>query len=256
MEAVPAKVICMKLDVQDLGLIEYETAWKLQGVYAREIAEGNRVPTLLLLEHPHVYTFGRSGHPENLLWGEEQLKEKGIAIHWVDRGGDVTYHGPGQLVGYPLLPLAPVSWEKGGEAKEEERTPQADYVGYVRKLEQTLIVALARLGLAAGQRSGLTGIWIQADVHSRCPRCKPEDRRKPAKVAAIGVKVDARGVSRHGFALNVDPDMEYWDGIIGCGLPDEPIVSLADLFAEPPSMERVKQEVVAAFVEVFGFEVI
>jgi lipoate-protein ligase B len=128
-------------------------------------------------------------------------------------------------------------------------------LGYVRKLEETLIVALARLGIVAGQRSGLTGVWIQADVHSRCPRCKPEDRRKPAKIAAIGVKVDVRGVSRHGFALNVNPDMEYWDGIIGCGLQDEPIVSLADLFPEPPPMELVKQEVIAAFTDVFGFRV-
>src|SRR5512139_3291578 len=241
----------MNLDVHDLGLFEYEAAWKLQDEYAREVAEGRRSPTLLLMEHPHVYTFGRRGHQENLLWGEAQLKEKGIAIHWVDRGGDVTYHGPGQLVGYPLLPLSPVSLSPGTEG----RIPQADYVGYVRRLEETLIVALARLGIAAGQRSGLTGVWIQADVHSRCPRCKPEDRRKPAKIAAIGVKVDARGISRHGFALNVDPDMEYWDGIIGCGLQDEPIVSLADLFPQPPAMERVKQEVIAAFVEVFGFEI-
>ena len=241
----------MNLEVLDLGLIEYETAWKLQEQYAREIAEGKRSPTLLLLEHPHVYTFGRRGHQENLLWAEEQLKEKGIAIHWVDRGGDVTYHGPGQLVGYPLIPLTPVPLSP----ENDGRIPQADYVGYVRKLEQTLIVALARLGLAAGQRPGLTGVWIQADVHSRCPRCKPEDRRKPAKIAAIGVKVDARGVSRHGFALNVDPDMEYWDGIIGCGLQDESIVSLADLFSEPPSMQRVKQEVIAAFREVFEYEI-
>ena len=97
----------MNLNVIDLGLIEYETAWKLQDEYAAEIAEGKRPPTLLLLEHPHVYTFGRKGHAENLLWSEEQLKQKGISIHWVDRGGDVTYHGPGQLVGYPLLPLMP-----------------------------------------------------------------------------------------------------------------------------------------------------
>jgi lipoate-protein ligase B len=137
---------------------------------------------------------------------------------------------------------------------QSARIPDADYVGYVRKLEKILIVALARLGLAAGQRPGLTGVWIQADVHSRCPRCKPEDRRKPAKIAAIGVKVDARGVSRHGFALNVNPNMEYWDGIVACGLENEPIVSLADLFLEPPSMERVKQEVINAFSEVFGIE--
>jgi lipoyl(octanoyl) transferase len=240
----------MKLEIQDLGLIDYESAWKLQEEYAREIAEGRRPPTLLLLEHPHVYTFGRRGRQENLLWDESELREKGIAVHWVDRGGDVTYHGPGQLVGYPLIPLAPVS----RPSENEERIPQADYVGYVRKLEETLIIALARFGLAAGQRPGLTGVWIQADVHSRCPRCKPEDRRKPAKIAAIGVKVDARGISRHGFALNVDPDMEYWDGIVGCGLQDEPIVSLADLFPEPPPMDRVKKEVVQAFCEVFGYD--
>ena len=244
------------VDILDLGLIEYEAAWKLQDQYAVEIAEGKRPPTLLLLEHPHVYTFGRRGKQENLLWGEAQLKEKGIAIHWVDRGGDATYHGPGQLVGYPLIPLKPPS-PSGRRAGDEgdSHIPQADYVGYVRNLEKVIITALAQLGLAAGQRQGLTGVWIQADVHSRCPRCKPEDRKKPAKIAAIGVKVDARGVSRHGFALNVNPDMEYWDGIIACGLQDEPIVSLADLFESPPSMERVKQEVVKAFGEVFEYGV-
>lgn len=241
----------MNLIVEELGLIEYEAAWKLQDQYAAEIAEGNRPATLLLLEHPHVYTFGRRGKQENLLWGGAKLREKGIAIHWVDRGGDVTYHGPGQLVGYPLIPLIPLSrWERG-RGEGETRIPDADYVGYVRKLEKTLITALANLGLAAGQRPGLTGVWVQADVHSRCPRCLPEDRKKPAKIAAIGVKVDARGVSRHGFALNVDPDMDYWDGIIACGLQDEPVVSLADLFPEPPPMERVKAEVVKAFREVF-----
>ncbi|MBE7534320.1 MAG: lipoyl(octanoyl) transferase LipB [Anaerolineales bacterium] len=237
----------MNIVVEDLGLIEYESAWKLQNQYAAEIAAGKRPPTLLLLEHPHVYTFGRRGKQENLLWGEAQLKEKEIAIHWVDRGGDVTYHGPGQLVGYPLLPLAPALLPTS-----EGRIPQADYVGYIRKVEQTLINALASLGLAAGQRPGLTGVWVQADVHSRCPRCAPEDRRKPAKIAAIGVKVDARGVSRHGFALNVNPDMEYWEGIIACGLQNEPIASLADLFTEPPSMARVKEEVTQAFLNVFG----
>jgi lipoyl(octanoyl) transferase len=265
----------MNLDVLDLGLVEYERAWKLQDEYAREIAEGKRSPTLLLLEHPHVYTFGRRGRQENLLWGESQLKEKGIAIHWVDRGGDVTYHGPGQLVGYPLIPLTSLSPDSSLPAQQQSsplstqdsttridttrsarsgeslHIPQADYIGYVRKLEKTLVAALARLGLAAGQRPGLTGVWIQADVHSRCPRCKPEDRKKPAKIAAIGVKVDARGISRHGFALNVNPDMDYWEGIIACGLQDEPVVSLADLFPDPPSMERVKQEVVHAFGEVF-----
>jgi lipoyl(octanoyl) transferase len=253
----------MNLNVIDLGLIEYEQAWRLQDEYASEIAEGKRLPTLLLLEHPHVYTFGRKGHIENLLWDEEQLKQKGISIHWVDRGGDVTYHGPGQLVGYPLIPLAPLrlpqkSLNLGGEKEgsKEIRIPEADYIGYVRKLEKMLIVALARLGVVAGQRSGLTGVWVQGDVYSRCPRCRPEARNKPAKIAAIGVKVDARGVSRHGFALNVNPDMSYWNGIVACGLAEYPVVSLADLLSEPPEMSKVKNEIIFAFEEVFGFYIV
>ncbi len=240
----------MELDILDLGLMEYEAAWKLQDDYAAEIAAGKRPPTLLLVEHPHVYTFGRTGHMENLLWDRAQLETRGVSIHWVDRGGDVTYHGPGQLVGYPLLPLGvprPQSPDTG-------LIPRADYVGYIRKLEVTLIAALAKLGLVSGQRRGLTGVWIQADVYSRCPRCKPEDRHKPAKIAAIGVKVDARGISRHGFALNVNPDMSYWDGIIACGLQDEPVVSMEDLLSPAPSMQTVKDVVSAAFVKEFGFQ--
>jgi lipoyl(octanoyl) transferase len=234
------------VNVVDLGLIDYQSAREIQEAYASEIAAGARPPTLLLLEHPHVYTFGRRGQAKNLLLKEAELKEKHIAVHWVDRGGDVTYHGPGQLVGYPLMPL--------GRVDSGERIPRADYVGYVRKLEQTLILALASLGLVAGQRQGLTGVWVQADVWSRCPRCRPEDRQKPAKIAAIGVKVDARGVSRHGFALNVDPDMTYWDGIIACGLAEEPVASLADLLDPVPAMEEVKAAVVSTFGEVFGYE--
>jgi lipoate-protein ligase B len=235
----------MNFLVEDLGLIEYESAWTLQNEYALQIAEGRRAPTLLLLEHPHVYTFGRRGRAENLLWNESQLSEKNIVVHWVDRGGDVTYHGPGQLVGYPLFPLKlPSPFGRGSEG-------EGDYVGYVRKLEKTLIAALARLGLASGQRQGKTGVWIQPDVYSRCPRCKPEDKKKPAKLAAIGIKVDARGITRHGFALNVNPDMDYWNGIVACGLQDEPVVALADLLSPVPEMKRVKEEVIKAFREIF-----
>ncbi len=254
----------MHCEVCDLGLMEYERAWNMQGEFAAEIAAGKRAPTLLLLEHPHVYTFGRKGHAENLLWDDKQLKERGLSVHWVDRGGDVTYHGPGQLVGYPLIPLGiphtepsggdtPVHPNGRGENDERARIPEADYVGYVRKLEQTLVVALARIGLAAGQVPGMTGVWVHADVFSRCPRCKPEERKKPAKIAAIGVKVDVHGISRHGFALNVNPDMIYWDGIIGCGLMEYPVVSLADLLSKPPEMQKVKEEVASAFGEVFGY---
>lgn len=239
--------------VQQLGIIDYEEAWQLQGRLAGEIAAGLRPPTLLLLEHPHTYTFGRRGHIENLLWDEAELTRRGVSIHWVDRGGDVTYHGPGQLVGYPLLPLNAeglrIDPTSGGP-----RLPQADYVGYIRKLEETLILALASLGLAAGQMKGLTGVWIQPDVLSRCKNCPPDQKQPPAKIAAIGVKVDVKGVSRHGFALNVDPDMTYWKGIIGCGLTNYPVTSLAELLKPVPSMERVSQAIIQAFGEVFGYE--
>jgi lipoyl(octanoyl) transferase len=247
----------MRCEVRDLGSVEYDAAWALQDSYALEIASADRPPTLLLLEHPHVYTFGTRGRSENLIWNGQQLKDRGVAVRWVDRGGDATYHGPGQLVGYPLIPLGEISAARPSEAagsQDSLRIPRADYVGYVRKLEQTLIVALARIGVAAAQIPGLTGVWVQADVHSRCVRCRPQDRHKPAKVAAIGVKVDARGISRHGFALNVHPDMTYWDGIIACGLADFPLVGLADLMPDAPAMACVKQEVSRAFGEVLGFE--
>jgi lipoyl(octanoyl) transferase len=241
-----------------LGLVPYEQAWKLQGYLAAEIAARRHSPALLLLEHPHTYTFGRRGHPENLLWDDDELAQRGVSVLWVDRGGDVTYHGPGQLVGYPLLPLAP-----GGllattiaDGSRRPRLPQADYVGYVRKLEETLILALMHLGVASGQMEGLTGVWVQPHALSRCLSCKPELRKAPAKIAAIGVKVDVKGISRHGFALNVNPDMSYWEGIVGCGLSQYPIASLAELLAPPPSLESVAQAVVNAFGQVFEYQIV
>ena len=223
--------------IHDLGSIAYQAAWELQTRLAAEIARAERPASLLLLEHPHTFTFGRRGDASNLLWSPQELEQRGVSVHWVDRGGDVTYHGPGQLVGYPLLKL--------------EGT---DHVGYVRSLERMLITTLARLGLVSGQMSGKTGVWVQADVASRCPRCSPQDRQKPAKIAAIGVKVDAQGVTRHGFALNVDPQMEYFEGIIPCGIREYPVVSLADLLPAAPPMPDVKRAVAHAFGEAFGYE--
>ncbi len=231
--------------VYRLGLVPYQQAWQLQDELAGQIAAGTHPPALLLLEHPHVYTFGRRGQAENLVWDEAERTRRGVEVAWVDRGGDVTYHGPGQLVGYPLLPLGPIGME---------RLPQVDYVGYLRRLEETLILALLRLGLAAGQVEGLTGVWVQPDVLSRCRNCAPDLRQPPAKIAAIGVKVDARGVTRHGFALNVDPDMTYWQGIVACGLKDYPVTSLAELLNPAPDMDAVTQAVITAFGEVFGYE--
>ena len=232
-------IFIMICKAYDLGLIEYQQTWDLQNKLAGEIARGTRPDTLLLLEHPHTFTFGRRGQAENLVWDNNQLAKRGVSVHWVDRGGDVTYHGPGQLVGYPLIKL-----------------DSLDHVGYIRKLEKTLINALARLGLVSGQLRGKTGVWVQADVASRCVRCKPEDRKRPAKIAAIGVKVDANGVTRHGFALNVNPQMEYFEGIVPCGITGHAVIALADIFPAPPTMESVKHEVRRAFGETFGYEIV
>jgi lipoate-protein ligase B len=172
-----------------------------------------------------------------LLWDTAELERRGIRVVWTDRGGDVTYHGPGQLVGYPLLQLG-----RPGQSEPAGRIPQADYVGYLRRLEETLIRALAASGVPAHRRDGLTGVWARRELSEEW-----------GKVAAIGVKVDAQGVTRHGFALNVNPVMSHWEGIIACGLVDEHPASLAELLANPPSMPQVAQAVAQAFGAVFGF---
>ncbi len=240
--------------VRFLGTIDYQSAWDLQDEIAAQVASGERRPTLLLLEHPHTFTFGRRGRAENLLWDEAERARRDVQVHWVDRGGDVTYHGPGQLVGYPILPLAPGGL--GRNALGRPRLPRADYIGYVRSLEKMLIRTLAELGLPSGQIPGLTGVWVQPDVASRCRHCPPAARRAPAKIAAIGVKVDARGVSRHGFALNVKTDRDYWDGIVGCGLADHPVVNLDDVLQDPPDLNVVIEQLIPAFGSVFNFHML
>jgi lipoate-protein ligase B len=233
-------------EVHLLGTLAFREAYSLQDRMAGEIAAGVRPQSLLLLEHPHTFTFGRRAKPENLVWGRAELVSRSLEVHWTDRGGDVTYHGPGQLVGYPLLRL--------GRLDPTGRLPQADYVGYVRRLEQVLIRAVATLGLASGQRRGLTGVWVEPEVASRCPSCPPAAKRAPSKLASIGIRVDAQGISRHGFALNVAPDMSYWQGIIACDLPGASIISLAELLDPAPPMPEVTQAVVAEFGRVFGLE--
>ena len=234
-------------DVRRLGLVPYREAWELQDRLAQEIALAQRPPTLLLLEHPPTFTFGRRGRAENLLWDQAELARRGVEVHWVDRGGDVTFHGPGQLVGYPLLPLAPGGLAMNPAPDGALRLPRADYVGYVRRLEKVLILALAQFGVAGEQIEGLTGVWVQP------ARALRQGGGPPAKIASIGVKVDARGVSQHGFALNVHPDMSYWEGIIGCGLKGAPVASLADYLDPPPSLDQVMEKILQAFGKIFGY---
>jgi len=219
--------------VRCLGVVPYQQAWDLQIQLANKIAAGEIPPTLLLLEHPHTFTFGRRGQAANLLWSESELKQRAIEVYWVDRGGDVTYHGPGQLVGYPLIPLninGLVTPSQTGSSP----LPHADYIGYLRKLEQVLIHALSEFGIRGESIKNLTGVWVNG-----------------SKIAAIGVKVDSHGITRHGFAFNVAPDMAYWDGIIGCGLTGYTVTSLAVLQSNPPSMRQVIQAIMTAFEEIF-----
>jgi lipoate-protein ligase B len=216
-----------------LGMVDYDAAWQMQIKIAEEISAGHRPPTLLLLEHPPVITIGRQGIRQHIRWSAEKLQSEGVDVREVDRGGDVTFHGPGQLVGYPLIPLSKPGWTG-------ERLPQADFTGYLRQLEQALIHLLARSGIAAGQRVGLTGVWVPAETWARCLRCDPNLKLAPAKIASIGVKVDARGISRHGFALNVNPNMSYWDSIIPCGLEGVQMACIADFVTPPEMIEIVK----------------
>ncbi len=221
-----------------LGEVEYQRAWDLQNRLAEQIAFGKQPPTLLLLEHPHTYTIGRRGGREHILWPPEEIQRRGIAIFEVDRGGDITYHGPGQLVGYPLLPLASAGWQG-------ERLPQADFVGYVRKLEESLIRTLSLYGIEAFRRESLTGVWVNQGEGGF---------NFPVKIASIGVKVDARGVSRHGFALNVQPDMLYWQGIIPCGLDGVQMAAMRDWLSPCPSVKEVAEQVSRVFETVFDLK--
>lgn len=227
-----------------MGRVPYQEAWHLQQQLAESIAVGDHPPTLLLLEHPHTYTFGRRGQAENLLWSDPELESKGVEVHWVDRGGDVTYHGPGQLVGYPLLPL--------GEVDADGRLPNPDYIGYLRRLEDTLIRGLAHFGLKGHQVEGLTGVWVSPSDTQAMPY--ESEKEQLSKIAAIGVKVDAQGVSRHGFALNVNPDMSYWQGVIPCGLENKPVIRMADLLPEPPSLPEVARVLADEFSDVFSLD--
>jgi lipoate-protein ligase B len=220
------------------GRISYQEARQLQEDLANQIAVGSLPPTLLLLEHPHTYTLGRSAQQTNLLWDAETLSQRGIEVHWIDRGGDITYHGPGQLVGYPLLPLGRPATQAG-----DSRIPQADYLGYLRRLEEMLILVLSRFGLEGLRIQGKTGVWVRHE-------------NKIEKIASIGIKVDAKGISRHGFAFNIDTDMSYWQGIVACGLPDDRMTNLAQLLSHSPTIQEVCQAVIQAFGESFHYRMV
>lgn len=205
-------------ELRDLGRTGYAEAFALQRRLVEERKQGHIPDQFLIVEHPHVLTLGRNGHLENLLVSEEVLRQRGVEFQETDRGGDITYHGPGQIVGYPILDLR--EWKR-------------DVVAYVRGLEQALIEALAEFGIHGGRVPGATGVWV-------------EDR----KIAAIGVHL-SRWVTSHGFALNVDTDLSFFQLIVPCGLT-KPVTSMRQ---EGSNARR--EEVVAAVTRQFAgiFEV-
>ena len=201
-----------------LGRVSYSEALDLQRRLHAEVANGDRPDTLILLEHPHVYTLGRRGSMDDILASDDDLRRLGIEVHQTDRGGEVTYHGPGQLVGYPILNLR--RW--GGGPLE-----------YVRSLETTIIASLSEFGIRAKREGHPTGVWV-------------EDR----KIAAIGVKVGRR-VTTHGFALNVSVDLSYFDLIVPCGMPDIQVTSMSRELGRPISIDEIVPVVVEEFGEKF-----
>lgn len=202
------------------GLTPYQHAWQLQQRIAAGVREGAD-PTLILLEHPPVYTLGVRGKAENILLSQETLLSRGAEVRRTDRGGDVTFHGPGQLVGYPIIDL---------------RAYGQGPVWYVRTIEALLIEVLARFGIVGSRFPGRPGVWVAGE-----------------KIAAIGVRV-SRGVTTHGFALNVNTDLTYFQHIIPCGLADADVTSMQRLTGERFAMAEVEAEVVDAFERLFGVE--
>jgi lipoate-protein ligase B len=202
------------VDVRRLGVVPYREAWAMQQDLANDRRAGRIADTVVLLQHPHTYTIGRSGTRNHVFLTENELAARGITCLEVDRGGDVTYHGPGQLVGYPILDLGP--------------TP--DVGRYLRLLEGSLIDVLADFGMASDRLSGYTGVWIGN-----------------RKIAAIGVKV-VQGVTTHGFALNVTTDLSYFSHILPCGIPDKGITSMAvELGDGVPAMVDVEDAFLTEF---------
>ncbi|GIV06755.1 MAG: octanoyltransferase [Fimbriimonadales bacterium] len=203
----------------DLGVIRYEPALQIQRKLHAQRVAGEIPDTLLLLEHPPVITLGKAFHPEHLRYAQEFYAQQGIELYPTDRGGDVTCHNPGQLVGYPIFDVS----QHGRDLHK-----------FLRDLETVLIRALTAFGIKAHREAGYTGVWVGN-----------------AKIAAIGIKV-TKWVSMHGFALNVNNDLRLFQTIVPCGIADRPVTSLQQILGHKVPMETVRQSVLNAFEAVFG----
>lgn len=225
---------------QHLGLMDYQQAWDYQTQLFQQIIDiktGNRAlppdqqvltPNFILFcQHPHVYTLGRNGKPENLLCSEEELTEIGAAFYRTSRGGDITYHGPGQVVVYPVLDL------------ENFFT---DIHRYMRLLEEAVIRTLAEFGLDSGRIAGLTGVWLDY-----------ETQRNARKICALGVKT-GRWATMHGLALNVNTDLDYFKHIVPCGIDDRAVTSLAAEMGATQNLAEIEQKLLGHLLELFAMK--
>lgn len=230
------------LIVKKLGNIAYGAAWdfqtkifqqnvnlKLENRRKEETGENqlNTENYLLFCEHPHVYTLGKSGNVENLLLNDHTLKEKNISFYKSNRGGDITYHGPGQIVGYPILDLDNFT---------------TDIHLYLRNLEEVIILTLADYGIDAGRIPKLTGVWLDY-----------QSMENPRKICAMGVKM-SRWVTMHGFALNVNADLSYFDHIVPCGISDKAVTSLEAELGKKLSITEVENRLLKHFIDIFEIE--
>lgn len=231
-----------KVKLEDLGLIDYQKAWDYQEKLFHEIV-GQKIANrdskslsethnyLLLCEHKHVYTLGKSGKLEHLLLTEEQLQEQDATFYKINRGGDITYHGPGQLVVYPILDLDNFF---------------TDIHKYMRLLEEAVILTLLHFGINAGRISGFTGVWLDADKDKNIGE---------RKICAMGVKA-SRWVTMHGLALNVNPQLSYFKNIIACGIEDRAVTSMEQELELAPSVSEVAAVLSEKIAELFEMELI
>jgi lipoyl(octanoyl) transferase len=224
----------------DWGLLDYEQAWaKQEELFSSTVAlktknrnqPDEQIPTtnhLIFVEHPHVYTLGKSGKPENLLLSENGLKEKQATYYKINRGGDITYHGPGQIVGYPILDLDHFF---------------TDIHLYLRTLEEAVILTLKDYGIAGGRYTGFTGVWIDPDLPSA------------RKICAMGVRC-SRWVTMHGFAFNVNTDLEYFKNIVPCGIDDKDVTSMQRELGKQIEMAEVKKNLMQHIAVLFSMKMI
>lgn len=219
--ATRGKAGARTLEVLRRGLVPYAEGLRLQDDLVARRRAGAIPDTLVLLQHPHVITLGSGSDDNHVLLDPAERALLGIELFETGRGGDVTYHGPGQLVGYPILDLKP---------------DRRDLHRYIRDLEEGLIAAMAEFGIAGGRKAGLTGVWVGEE-----------------KLAAIGVRVSSGWITSHGFALNVATDLGFFDAIVPCGIRDHGVTSMGRLLGEPPAMAAVEAAVVRGLSSVFGW---